>query len=142
MESWKERLPDILQGWTPQNIWNMDETGQFFRAMPNMSLTEASRNCTGGKKSEDRLTCALFVNANGDKEKPIIISESINPRCFREISDRATLSCLYYSQPKAWMDSEILEDSLGKFCSWTMPPCHPEDLCDKFSQINGLPRSH
>ena len=90
----------------------MDETGQFFRALPNKSLTEASRNCTGGKKSEERLTCALFVNANGDKEKPIIISKSTNPRCFREISDRATLSCQYYSQP--WMDSEILEDILGK----------------------------
>ena len=81
-ESWKERLPDILQGWTPQNIWNMDETGQFFRAMPNKSLTEASRNCTGGEKSEVGLICALFVNANGDKETPIIIGKSANPRCF------------------------------------------------------------
>lgn len=81
-ESWKERLPDILQGWTPQNIWNMDETGQFFRAMPNKSLTEASRNCTGGEKSKEGLICALFVNANGDKEKPIIIGKSTNPRFF------------------------------------------------------------
>ena len=49
VDSWKERLPDILQGLDPENIWNMDETGQFFRALPNKSLAESSRTCTGGK---------------------------------------------------------------------------------------------
>ena len=61
VDSWRERLPVILQGWHPRDIWNMDETGQFFRALPNRSLTEASQSCTGGKKSKDRLTCAFFV---------------------------------------------------------------------------------
>ena len=27
IELWKERLPEILQGWELQDIWNMDETG-------------------------------------------------------------------------------------------------------------------
>ena len=61
VDSWRGRLPVILQGWHPRDIWNMDETGQFFRALPNRSLTEASQSCTGGKKSKDRLTCAFFV---------------------------------------------------------------------------------
>lgn len=100
VDAWKERLPEILQGYAPKNIWNMDETGQFFRALPNRSLAEASRNCTGGKRSKERLTCAFFVNGSGDKEKPIIIGKSANPRCFRGISDRATLPCKYFSQPK------------------------------------------
>ena len=30
VDSWKERLPEILQGWQPRDIWKMDETGQFF----------------------------------------------------------------------------------------------------------------
>ena len=68
VDSWKERLPDILQGWDLENIWNMDETGKFFRALPNKSLAESSRTCTGGKKSKERLTCAFFVNAKGGKE--------------------------------------------------------------------------
>ena len=78
-----ERNPVILQGWHPRDIWNMDETDQFFRALPNKSLTEASQSCTGGKKSKDRETCAFFVNASGGKEKPIIIGKSANPRCQR-----------------------------------------------------------
>ena len=142
VESWKERLPDILQGWAPQNIWNMDETGQFFRALPNKSLAEASRKCTGGKQSKERLTCALFVSAAGDKEKPIIIGKSANPRCFRGISDRASLPCYYYNQPKAWMEGSILEEILAKLNArlrrenrnillfMDNAPCHPEDICD------------
>lgn len=53
VDSWRERLPDILQGWTPENIWNMDETGQFFRALPSKSLAEKSHSCTGGKRSKE-----------------------------------------------------------------------------------------
>ena len=108
MDSWKERLPEILQGWQPGDIWNMDETGQFFRALPNRSLTEASQSCTGGKKSKDRLMCVFFVNASGGKEKPIIIGKSVNPRCFRGIQDRTLLPCQYFNQSKAWVNSDIL----------------------------------
>ena len=145
--SWKERLPDILQGWAPENIWNMDETGQFFRALPNKSLVDASRNCTGGKRSKERLTCAFFVNASGGKEKPIVIGKAANPRCFKGISDRSTLPCQYFSQRKAWMESGILEEILQKLnrqlkkdnrrilLFMDNAPCHPEDLEDKFTQV-------
>ena len=114
VDSRKERLPEILEGYAAENICNMDETGQFFRALPNKYLAEASHNCKGGKRSKERLTCAFFVNSRGDKEKPIIIAKSANPRCFRGISDRVTLPREYFSQPKAWMESGILEEILRK----------------------------
>ena len=101
VDSWKERLPVIFQGWHPRYIWNMDETGQFFRALPSRSLTEASQSCTGSKKSKDRLTCAFFVNGSGGKEKPIIIGKLANPRCFRGIQDRSLLPYEYFNQPKS-----------------------------------------
>ena len=100
-----------------------------------------------GKQSKERLTCALFVNAAGDKEKPIIIGKSANPRCFRGISDRASLPCYYYNQPKAWMEGSILEEILAKLNArlrrenrnillfMDNAPCHPEGICDKFSHI-------
>ena len=34
-ESWKERLPEIVQGYKPQDIWNIDETGCFWKALPD-----------------------------------------------------------------------------------------------------------
>ena len=148
VDSWKERLPDILQGWEPENIWNMDETGQFFRALPNKSLADSSCTCTGGKKSKERLTCAFFVNAKGGKEKPIVVGKSANPRCLKGISDRSTLPCQYFNQRKAWMESGILEKILSNLnrrlktqnrrilLLMDNAPCHPEDLDEKFTQIN------
>ena len=49
VESWKERLPDILQDWAPQNIWNMNETGQFFLEHCQTSrLQKHPANAQGG----------------------------------------------------------------------------------------------
>ena len=47
VQSWKERLPVILAGYSPQDILNMAETGKFYRALPNKSLSEAAKQCRG-----------------------------------------------------------------------------------------------
>ena len=69
VQSWKERLPVILAGYSPQDILNMDETGKFYRALPNKSLSEAAKQCRGGKQSKERITCVFFVNAAGGKRE-------------------------------------------------------------------------
>ena len=94
-------LTECLERLLPENIFNMDETGQFFRAPPNRSLAEVSKQCTGGKKSKERVTCTFFVNAAGGREKPIVIGKSKNPRCFGIIRDTSQSPCSYFSQPKA-----------------------------------------
>lgn len=38
VESWKEHLPQILAGYRPKNILNMDETCKFYLALPNKSV--------------------------------------------------------------------------------------------------------
>ena len=146
--SWQERLPNILSGYSPENIFNMDETGKFFRAPLNRSLAEVSKQCTGGKKSKERTTCAFFVNAAGVKEKPILIGKSKNPRCFRTIRDTSELPCSYFSRLKAWMDFNILDDVLSKlnrklareskgisFLFLDNAPCHPPDVKGKYDHI-------
>ena len=40
VESWKEGLPVILADYSPQDIFNIDETGKFFRALPTKTLSE------------------------------------------------------------------------------------------------------
>lgn len=112
VESWRERLLEILHGWSPENIWNMYETGQLFRALPSKFLADKSRSCSGGKRYKERLTCALFVNTSGGKERPIIIGKSANPRSFRGIDNKADLPCHYFNQS-----------------------CHQEDLDEKFTKI-------
>ena len=83
VDSWKERLLELIQGYSKDDIWNMDETGLYFRALPDRGFAEKSRSCKGGKKSKQRVTIALFISASGHKEKPVFIWKSENPSCLR-----------------------------------------------------------
>ena len=58
-----------------------------------------------GEKTKQRVIIALLVSASGHKEKQVFIWKSENPRC---------LPVTFYSQSKAWMSGEILEDILTK----------------------------
>ena len=67
-------------------MWNTDETGCFYRALPDKSLAEVKKGCRGGKKAKERLTISFFVNAAGGREPPIVIGKSANPRCFNRLT--------------------------------------------------------
>ena len=40
VDSWKKRLPHILQGYSAEDIWNLDETGCFWRALPDKGFNQ------------------------------------------------------------------------------------------------------
>lgn len=40
IESWDERAREVTKGWKPQNVWNMDETGCFWKGLPETRLNE------------------------------------------------------------------------------------------------------
>ncbi len=50
--SWKERIPEIVGGYAPSDIWNLDETGCFWRALPEKGFGKKTQQCQGGKKSK------------------------------------------------------------------------------------------
>ena len=110
VDSWKEWLPEIVQGYSKDNIWNMDETGLFFHALADRGFAPKCRSCKGGKKSKQSVTIAL---SSGHKEKPVFIWKSENPRCLHGF-DTSCLPVSYYSQSEAWMSGVILEDILTK----------------------------
>ena len=109
IESWMERVRVLCKGYKPEDIWNQDDTGCFFRALPEKSLAEEGRKCKGGKKSKLRMTVAFFVNAKGEKEEPIVIWKSQNPRCFKNLRDKLRPANIkYFANPKSWMNFEIM----------------------------------
>ena len=139
-QSWKEHLPEILEGYEEKNIFNMDETGCFWKALPEKGFAEKGKVCKGGNKSKLRLTIAFFVNACGEKEfMPVVIWKSKNPRCFKRV-DFTHLPVLYFNQPKAWMTSDIMQSILTKLNAQMKAQsrnillfidgagCHPSDL--------------
>ena len=80
VESWKERLPEIVQGYEKDDIWNMDETGLLWRALPDKGFGQNPSSAKEGKNETAANRC-IFVTASGRKEKPIVIWKSENPKC-------------------------------------------------------------
>ncbi|XP_067936827.1 tigger transposable element-derived protein 6-like [Watersipora subatra] len=114
VEKWKkEVLTPLLQTYTYDNIFNMDETGLFYKLMVDKTLHFKGEKCSGGKLSKERLTVALCANMSGtEKEVPIVIGKFKNPRCFKNVTN---LPCQYYHNKKAWMVSDIFQTWVRDF---------------------------
>jgi hypothetical protein len=97
----------------PRDIFNMDETGLYWKRTPNRSLgTEAG---SGNKKAKDRITLALTANADwSEKLEPWVIGRSKNPRCFKHINKRL-LRIHYRFNKSKWMTGLICEEFLRWF---------------------------
>ena len=50
----------------------MDETGLFWKALPDLGFGVKGKQCRGGKKSKQRFTVAFFVTTSGKKEKQLL----------------------------------------------------------------------
>ena len=112
MENWQNKLAKILQDYSPDQIYNADETGIFYRLLPDKTLEFKNVNCHGGKLSKDRLTAMVCANMSGSHKLPILtIGKSKNPRCFKNVK---SLPTEYLANKKAWMTSEIFIDWLHK----------------------------
>ena len=117
----------------------MDETGLFFRALPEKSLAVKGSDCSGGKKSKERITVSLCVNSLGEFEKPLVIGHALKPRCFRNINPQ-NLPVVWTANKKAWMTTAIFTDWIMKFNSRIAAqgrhvlllldnaPAHPQEL--------------
>ena len=92
---------------------NMDETGLFFRQLPDKSLS-TSDHTKGTKKSKGRLTVVLTCNADGsDKLRPLVIGKSKKPRCFNNFNHKLYVD--YAFNTKAWMTSSVFTEWLTSF---------------------------
>ena len=91
----------------PRNIFNADEFGLFYQALPKKTLHLKGEKCSGGKKSKIRLTGLAAANMIGEKLPMFVIGKSQKPRCFKHIK---SLPCRYRAQKKSWMNSELFEE--------------------------------
>ena len=55
--SWMERINELIEGYSLGNIWNMDESGCFFKALTGKRKENEQ---TVGKELKQRLTVAFF----------------------------------------------------------------------------------
>lgn len=114
LEDWKARLPNLCKGYAARDIFNMYETGVFFRQLPSKTLSEKKSKCSGGKLSKDRLTCLLSCNMAGEKLIIMMIGRAANPRAFRQANIKPKdLPVLWRYNSKAWMTANLFIEWLN-----------------------------
>ena len=83
MAGWKDGLSLILKSYHANDIYNADETGLFFKLMPDKTLELKNVQCRGGKRSKERLTLLVCANMTGTDKLPLLVfSKYACPRCF------------------------------------------------------------
>jgi hypothetical protein len=108
-------LQDLLKDYQLEDIYNADETGLFYRTVPDKTVVYAKDDAHGMKKKKDRVTILLCANADGtDKRKPLMIGKSKMPRCFKG-KDMDKLDVTYHANVSAWMNCNIFEAWLTDF---------------------------
>ena len=106
--SWDETtLPTIISNYKLEDIFNADEFGLFYQALPNKTLHLKSEKCVDVKHSKTRLTGMAAANAVAEKLTMFVIGKSARPRCF---AGGRNLPCRYRSQKKSWIDSALFEE--------------------------------
>ena len=100
----------VIANYPPCNIYNMDETGLYYRCLPNRShiFTDETRNWVRGSKSmkdKNRLTVYFCTSATRVKVRLSVIGTSQRLRCFRR--NAVLSSATYFSQKNAWSDDVV-----------------------------------
>jgi hypothetical protein len=114
---WKSKIvPEFLKKFCA-DFYSADETGLFYRAMPDGSLCYKHVKLLGSKKAMDRITVLCSSNMSGtDKKKLLFIGKSVKPQCFKGLK-MDSLPVEYYANKNAWLTSKIFKKWLMR---WTV----------------------
>lgn len=110
-----ERVRSVCAEYDPECIYNVDETGLFFKVLPKRTYLAPGENrkTTRGVKgmtAKDRVTAHMCTNAAGRKVPLSLIGTSKEPRCFRIRKSPVE----YFSQKNAWSDVSVFQQWWSK----------------------------
>lgn len=105
LHSFRAKINEM--GLSETQIYNADETGLFFRMLPNKTYVAANEKSAPGRKTrKERMTILFCANADGShKVKPLVVGKSKNPRCFKNFQNPFA----YDSSANAWMTANIFQ---------------------------------
>lgn len=154
-KNFKVKLETIIKegNYTEDQVFNVDETGLFWRKMPDRSyIAKQEKSLPGYKSAKERVSLLLGGNISGDyKLKPLILHRSQNPRALKNIP-KTSLPFIYKWNTKAWVTLVVFDDwfknyfipEIKEYCrNKNIPfkilllidnaPGHPTDL-DKYNE--------
>lgn len=84
----------------------MDETGFYWKRMPERTFISKSEKAVSGYKvSKERVTLSIGANAGGDfKLKPLLVYPYKNPRAFKGLNKKQLL--VIWSSNKKSLDGQ------------------------------------
>lgn len=105
----------ILQHAQKEDVYNCDETGLFYKLVPERGISSTA--ISGLKADKARLTLHFCCNSNGSHMlPPWFIGKASNPRCFgRAKVHLSSLNCVWKSNKSAWMTGFIFKEWLQWF---------------------------
>lgn len=109
VDDWKSRLGTLCASYANEDIFNMDESGFFYRALPGKTLALKGETCSGGKKSNERLSVVFCCSLTGEKLKPLVIGKSAKLRRFKNL-DLTKLGVTWHHSKNAWMTGALFEE--------------------------------
>ncbi|XP_041366979.1 tigger transposable element-derived protein 4-like [Gigantopelta aegis] len=103
----KTVLPEILQKYKADDIYNADETGLYYRTLPDGTLGAKKDQVSGSKKAMNRVTVHVAC-----KRKLLVNGISKDPRCFR---GKKVLPVTYRNSKNVWMMGKLFTEWLKDF---------------------------
>lgn len=89
-EAFKKSFLKIVEegSFSKDDVYNADETGLNWKAIPHKLLvSRRERSAPGFKSSKQRITIMVCANASGQHALPLlVIGKSKNPRCFKGVT--------------------------------------------------------
>ncbi|CAB3220360.1 unnamed protein product [Arctia plantaginis] len=108
-ENFIEKFKTASESYDPEFVYNADETGLVWKALPKTTLaSKRESSAPGHKVSKERVTVLNCANSTGNHKLPLLlIGKSRNPRAFKNVKK---LPLFYKSQPKAWMTAALFTE--------------------------------
>ena len=81
----KRTLPTLLRDYNLRDIFNADEFGLFYQALPGKTLHLKEKKCSEGKHIKVRLSGIAAANAYGEKLPMFVTGNLRNQGVFQEL---------------------------------------------------------
>ena len=106
-------IQTIAGDFEEDNIYNMDETGLFWKMSPSRGLSSTLR--PGRKHNKARITVVICTNASGSDRFPLwFIGHAKTPRALRNVNI-GSMGGVWKSNKKAWMNQFLMVEWLQAF---------------------------
>lgn len=103
--------PKIREVYSDEDIWNANESGIFYRALPDSTLTFNRDFKKGSKRTKERFTALFCCSMSGEKKRILVIGRFKKPRCFKGIS----LPVDYKANNSGLMTSDLFTEWLTEW---------------------------